>query len=136
MNKIILIALFSITFNICSSQSIDSPLIEKLKKVYEEYLETKEGKINLDILKKTLFLKKGTISEDKPKVPKDTLNTEQFQAVKSSLGSDIVYIWGPPGTGKTHCISKVIEAFYYEKKKVLLVSNTNVPKTSSPTHKL
>ena len=103
----------------------NSYLIEKLKKVYEEYLETKEGKINLDILKKTLFLKKGTISEDKPKVSKDTLNTEQFQAVKSSLGSDIVYIWGPPGTGKTHCISKVIEAFYYEKKKVLLVSNTN-----------
>ena len=32
MNKIILIALFSITFNICSSQSLDSPLIENLKK--------------------------------------------------------------------------------------------------------
>ena len=32
MNKIILIALFSISFNICLSQSIDSPLIEKLKK--------------------------------------------------------------------------------------------------------
>ena len=32
MNKIILIALFSITFNICLSQSIDSPLIENLKR--------------------------------------------------------------------------------------------------------
>ena len=103
----------------------NSYLIEKLKKVYEEYLETKEGKINLDTLKKTLFLKKGNISEEKPSIKKDTLNDEQFQAVKTSLGSDIVYIWGPPGTGKTHCISKVIEAFYYEKKKVLLVSNTN-----------
>ena len=103
----------------------NSYLIEKLKKVYEEFLETKEGKINLNTLKKTLFLQKGTISEDKPKISKDSLNTEQFQAVKTSLGSDIVYIWGPPGTGKTHCISKVIEAFYYEKKKVLLVSNTN-----------
>ncbi len=103
----------------------NSYLIEKLKKVYEEYLETKEGKINLDTLKKTLFLKKGNVSEEKPSIKKDTLNDEQFQAVKTSLGSDIVYIWGPPGTGKTHCISKVIEAFYYEKKKVLLVSNTN-----------
>ena len=103
----------------------NSYLIEKLKKTYEEFLETKEGKINLITLKKTLFLQKGTISEDKPKVSKDSLNTEQFQAVKTSLGSDIVYIWGPPGTGKTHCLSKVIEAFYYEKKKVLLVSNTN-----------
>ncbi len=103
----------------------NSYLIEKLKKTYEEFLETKEGKINLNILKKTLFLQKGTISEDKPKVTKDSLNTEQYQAVKTSLGSDIVYIWGPPGTGKTHCLSKVIEAFYFEKKKVLLVSNTN-----------
>ena len=33
----------------------NSYLIEKLKKVYEEYLETKEGKINLDILKKLYF---------------------------------------------------------------------------------
>lgn len=103
----------------------NSYLIEKLKKVYEEYLESKEGKINLDTLKKTLFLKKSIISEEKPNIKKDTLNSEQFQAVKTSLGSDIVYIWGPPGTGKTHCISKVIEAFYYEKKKILLVSNTN-----------
>tara|TARA_E500000178_G_scaffold184450_1_gene182780 strand:- start:638 stop:3829 length:3192 start_codon:yes stop_codon:yes gene_type:complete len=103
----------------------NSYLIEKLKKVYEEFLETKEGKINLETLKKTLFLKKGNVSEEKPNVKKETLNNEQFQAVKTSLGSDIVYIWGPPGTGKTHCISKVIEAFYYEKKKVLLVSNTN-----------
>ena len=31
----------------------NSYLIEKLKKVYEEFLETKEGKINLDTLKKT-----------------------------------------------------------------------------------
>ena len=103
----------------------NSYLIEKLKKVYEEFLETKEGKINLNTLKKTLFLIKGKISEEKPKVKKEGLNDEQFQAVKTSLGSDIVYIWGPPGTGKTHCISKVIESFYYEKKKVLLVSNTN-----------
>jgi hypothetical protein len=103
----------------------NSYLIEKLKKVYEDYLETKEGKINLITLKKTLFQIKGKISEEKPIVKKETLNDEQFQAVKTSLGSDIVYIWGPPGTGKTHCISKVIESFYYEKKKVLLVSNTN-----------
>ena len=72
----------------------NSYLIEKLKKTYEEFLETKEGKINLNTLKKTLFLQKGTISEDKPKVPKDSLNTEQFQAVKTALGSDVVYIWG------------------------------------------
>ena len=103
----------------------NSYLIEKLKKVYEEFLETKEGKINLETLRKTLFQIKGKVSEEKPKIKKETLNDEQFQAVKTSLGSDIVYIWGPPGTGKTHCISKVIESFYYEKKKVLLVSNTN-----------
>ena len=103
----------------------NSYLIEKLKKVYDEYLENKVGKINIKTIKKTLFKSKSEVSEKKPKVNKDGLNEEQFQAVKQSLGSDIVYIWGPPGTGKTHCLSKVIESFYYEKKKVLLVSNTN-----------
>ena len=103
----------------------NSYLIEKLKKVYDEYLENKVGKINIKTIKKTLFKSKGEVLEKKPKVNKDGLNEEQFQAVKQSLGSDIVYIWGPPGTGKTHCLSKVIESFYHEKKKVLLVSNTN-----------
>ena len=103
----------------------NSFLIERLKKVYEDFLETKEGKINIEMINKTLFEKKGKVAEETPKVKKDGLNDEQFQAVKTSLGSDIVYIWGPPGTGKTHCLSKVIESFYYEKKKVLLVSNTN-----------
>ena len=37
---------------------------------------------------------------------------------------------------KTHCISKVIEAFYYEKKKVLLVSNTNAAAERQKTVKI
>jgi len=103
----------------------NSYLIEKLKKVYEEFLEKKTGKMNVPILKRALFLEKNKTGEEKTTINKDGLNEEQHQSVKTSLGSDTVYIWGPPGTGKTYCISKIIEAFYYLKKRVLLVSNTN-----------
>ena len=103
----------------------NSYLIEKLKKVYDEFLETKTGKINIATLKRSLLQTKNKIGEEKLTTKNTGLNEEQYQAVKASLGSDTVYIWGPPGTGKTYCISNVIEAFYYLKKRILLVSNTN-----------
>ena len=95
----------------------NSYLTERLKKVYEEFLEKKTGKMNMPILKRALFLSKNKIGEEKTTINKDGLNEEQYQSIKTSLGSDTVYIWGPPGTGKTYCISKIIEAFYYLNKR-------------------
>lgn len=54
-------------------------------------------------------------------------NTEQQnKAIKTALSSDITYIWGPPGTGKTTVIGQIIENLYKHNRSVLVVSHTNI----------
>jgi len=54
------------------------------------------------------------------------LNAEQVRALRRSLGSDTVFVWGPPGTGKTETLARIVEAHYRAGRSVLLVSNTNI----------
>lgn len=54
------------------------------------------------------------------------LNPDQLRAVRRSLGSDAMYVWGPPGTGKTETLARIVEAYYRAGRSVLLVSNTNI----------
>jgi ssDNA-binding Zn-finger/Zn-ribbon topoisomerase 1 len=54
------------------------------------------------------------------------LNDDQMLAVRRSLGSDTTYVWGPPGTGKTITLARIVEAHYRTGRSVLLVSNTNI----------
>lgn len=54
------------------------------------------------------------------------LNDEQLSAVRRSLGSQVTYVWGPPGTGKTSTVARIVEAHYRAGRTVLLVSNTNI----------
>lgn len=56
----------------------------------------------------------------------DSINEEQRNAIKSALKNDVTYIWGPPGTGKTTVIGKIISELYRNDKSVLVVSHTNV----------
>ncbi len=54
------------------------------------------------------------------------LNPEQLDALRRSLGSDTTFVWGPPGTGKTATLARIVEAHYRAGRSVLLVSNTNI----------
>ncbi len=58
-----------------------------------------------------------------------TLNNEntpsQNKAIISAISSDITYIWGPPGTGKTTVIGQIIDELYKHNRSVLIVSHTN-----------
>jgi hypothetical protein len=54
------------------------------------------------------------------------LNDEQKKAITRSFGSNATFVWGPPGTGKTYVLARIVEAFYRSGQSVLLVSNTNV----------
>ncbi len=52
-------------------------------------------------------------------------NEKQNDAVKSAIGRDLTFIWGPPGTGKTTTIGEIMEESYKRGRTVLLVSHTN-----------
>jgi uncharacterized coiled-coil protein SlyX len=49
----------------------------------------------------------------------------QAAAVRSALGRDVTYIWGPPGTGKTFTIGQIGAELIRQGRSLLLVSHTN-----------
>lgn len=54
------------------------------------------------------------------------LNDEEHAAVASALGRDTTFIWGPPGTGKTHTIGAIGRELHRRERSLLLVSHTNI----------
>ncbi len=53
----------------------------------------------------------------------------QYNAFKSSLGNDITFIWGPPGTGKSYTLAAIIMALHSmpnERTAVCCLSNVAV----------
>lgn len=55
----------------------------------------------------------------------DSNTQSQNKAIISAISSDITYIWGPPGTGKTTVIGQIIDELYKHDRSVLVVSHTN-----------
>ncbi len=58
-------------------------------------------------------------------IPLDGLDDHQRQAVERALGSNATFIWGPPGTGKTRTLARLIAAERARGRSVLVVANTN-----------
>ena len=54
-----------------------------------------------------------------------TLNLEQFKALVRAMTHDFLYLWGPPGTGKTKVIGAVTKLGLERGDRVLICSNTN-----------
>lgn len=54
------------------------------------------------------------------------LNERQRLAIEHALASDITFVWGPPGTGKTDVVSRIIEGCYRQGLRVLFVAPTHV----------
>lgn len=54
-----------------------------------------------------------------------TLNAEQRKAVRQAIGSGVTYLWGPPGTGKSSTLARIIEAHYRRGDTVLAVAASN-----------
>lgn len=60
------------------------------------------------------------------KINEAELNNAQLEAVRSAVGRNMTYIWGPPGTGKTKTISRIIKELYDRDRTILVVSHTNI----------
>lgn len=54
------------------------------------------------------------------------LATGQKRAIARSHKNDILFIWGPPGTGKTYTLSKLAIEHMEKEERVLMLSNSNV----------
>ena len=108
----------------------DSFLVERLKEKLSE-ISSNQGHFSLEkaeqiIGNHPIRSSNGTVDSRVYLGDGKPLNNEQKSAVLKALGSDVTYIWGPPGTGKTTILARIVEGYYYSGLSVLLVSNTNV----------
>lgn len=56
----------------------------------------------------------------------DQITTGQDNAVRMSQNQPITFIWGPPGTGKTHTLAKIALEHMSRGNRVLMLSYSNV----------
>ena len=55
----------------------------------------------------------------------EELNPSQLAAVSLTIESDLAFVWGPPGTGKTTTLAHIARELTAHGKRVLLTSTTN-----------
>ena len=53
-------------------------------------------------------------------------NLGQAAAIKRAMEDDILFIWGPPGTGKTYTLANIALKSFLEGKRVLILSHCNI----------
>lgn len=58
-------------------------------------------------------------------VGESRFNAKQEEAIRKSKSNPVLFIWGPPGTGKTTILGKIISDYVKDDESVLLCSNTN-----------
>ena len=55
-----------------------------------------------------------------------TKNLGQNSAINKSMNDDIVFIWGPPGTGKTYTLANIALKSFLNGERVLILSHSNI----------
>ena len=112
----------------CTITTDDSFLIATLKKRLEE-VDNDASYFNKIVADRAIGHAPILVGQSEPHRDVESdgkLNLEQMDALRTALGSDASFIWGPPGTGKTITLARIVEAHYREGRSVLLVSNTNI----------
>lgn len=104
-------------------------LHEMLKK---KFLATQNGEAPSDFsLSNLVFEGKQEIKSMPVKIPAlephpdKTPNESQVNAIRLSQTLSLTLIWGPPGTGKTETLARIVECYLKRGMKVLVVSHAN-----------
>ncbi|HLJ58902.1 MAG TPA: AAA domain-containing protein [bacterium] len=93
----------------------------------------REGKEPIDVeLARRVFLpspEDAAVVDSAEIVPPQVdaaMNASQQAAVTFTQTQPVSFVWGPPGTGKTHTLARVTEAFLRRGMRVLVVAHSNV----------
>ena len=97
-------------------------LLERLAARLDEVLDD-EAPLNLDLVARVLG--EEPIASKREEIETPGLNAEQADAAALATGSEVTFVWGPPGTGKTTTVAHVVAAHARAGRSVLLCSNTN-----------
>jgi len=105
----------------------NTSLLKRLRDRYESINEGETDAFNTELADISLGIEVPTISKSSEFTVSgfDGLNSNQKEAVEIGLGSNLLYLWGPPGTGKSATLSVLIRQLYNDGKRVLIASNTN-----------
>lgn len=87
--------------------------------------ESDYGNTALGLWLKTSSQLKSPLPPDQPLLEILQLNSEQRDAVKSSLSNPLTIITGPPGTGKSQVVSSILINAAWQGKRVLFASKNN-----------
>ncbi|UOY92551.1 AAA domain-containing protein [Ectobacillus sp. JY-23] len=55
----------------------------------------------------------------------EKMNGPHFELIYRSYYNDVTYVWGPPGTGKTYHLSRVVAQHAKKEKSVLVLAHSN-----------
>lgn len=73
-----------------------------------------------------LFSPDGSTVQDHSDIAEDGhRNKSQREAIEKAMSCRTLFIWGPPGTGKTDTLGYIVANYLKDGKKVLFASNTN-----------
>ena len=99
--------------------------INFLKHIKDRFNAVKYDELSLT--NKFFFKRNIRIDDDfKSEIIDASLNQSQQQAVQSVFSQNVTFIWGPPGTGKTYTLSKIIAKACTNGLRVLAVSISNI----------
>lgn len=97
-----------------------------LKRTLEEVLKLDERSENELKRVEALFSPDGEAVSSSVDVEADEMRNEaQLDAIRKAMTRRALYIWGPPGTGKTATLGYIIANYLKQGKRVLFASNTN-----------
>lgn len=81
---------------------------------------------NIDIHNITPIVRDLICNGHKNIQPMSKVVTGQNNAIRMATTQPITFIWGPPGTGKTETLAKIAIKMIQSKKRVLMLSHSNV----------